>query len=65
MWLATSRAQLERERACDDTVLRAGVTASVYAEELLAIAQTLPSPSTHRLALAMARRRPTGSSSPA
>ncbi len=55
VWLATSRAQLERERACDDTVLRAGVTASVYAEELLAIAQTLPSPSTHRLALAMAR----------
>lgn len=55
VWIAASRAQLERERACDDTVLRAGVTASTYAEELLTIAQTLPSPFTHRLALAMAR----------
>ena len=55
VWFATSRAQLERERACDDTVLRAGITASSYADELVTIAQTLPSPFAHRLALAMAR----------
>lgn len=55
VWFAASRAQLERERACDDTVLRAGVAASSYADELLTIAQTLPSPFTHQLALAMAR----------
>jgi hypothetical protein len=36
-------------------VISAGVTASTYADELLSIAQSLPSPFTHRLALAMAR----------
>ena len=55
VWLATSRAQLERERACDDAVIRSGLAPSTYAEELLAIAQTLPSPFAQRLALAMAK----------
>lgn len=55
VWIATRHAQLERERACDDAVLRSGLTPSRYANELLALAQSLPSPFAQRLALAMAK----------
>lgn len=38
-WLALRRMRLERERACDDLVLRAGREAAGYAESLVAIAR--------------------------
>lgn len=55
VWLASRRSQLEREHACDDAVIRSGLAPSRYAEELLVIAQSLPSPFAQRLALAMAK----------
>lgn len=41
-WLAAWRLRLERELAADEAVLRAGVRASSYAEDLLAIAAAAP-----------------------
>lgn len=38
IWFAARRLRLERERACDDTVVRGGVQPSVYARHLLAVA---------------------------
>ena len=38
VWLAAWRVRVERERACDDVVLRGGTQPSVYAEHLLALA---------------------------
>jgi TonB family protein len=55
MWLATRRAHVERELACDNAVLRMGVPSSHYAEELLAIAQSQPVPFSDAVALTMAR----------
>jgi len=40
-WIAYSRLRRESEVACDDTVLRLGVTGARYAEELLELTRTL------------------------
>ena len=57
IWFASKRMLTERERACDDLVLRAGMKSSDYAEDLLQIAS---GQRTHRFAafagIAMARR---------
>ncbi|MCL2646664.1 MAG: ankyrin repeat domain-containing protein [Phycisphaerales bacterium] len=39
-WYAASRLSVERERACDDLVLRSGTEPSAYASELLSIAES-------------------------
>ena len=41
-WIAAAALEREREAACDEEVLRAGVKPSVYAAALLMVAQTLP-----------------------
>jgi hypothetical protein len=53
-WLAAVTLGRERERACDDEVLRAGVKASVYAVALMRVGQTLPVTGRIRGALTMA-----------
>jgi len=56
VWLATTRLREERERACDDHVLRAGATPSEYASHLLEIARGLRAARATLLAsVAMAR----------
>jgi TonB family protein len=52
-WFAVHQAQLERERACDDLVLRRGTPASSYAGELVEFARALSAPAA---VLPMARR---------
>ena len=39
-WIACARLRYESERACDDAVMRLGVTSQVYATELLALARS-------------------------
>lgn len=55
-WLAVRHMRTERERACDDVVLRRGTQASTYATDLLTIVRTLQSAGEPGFAaLAMAR----------
>jgi len=55
-WLARARMREEREVACDDLVLRSGLVASDYAEELLRVATGHGTPRfAGRAAIAMAR----------
>lgn len=42
IWVAARAVEYERELACDDEVLRAGVKPSVYANALICISETLP-----------------------
>jgi beta-lactamase regulating signal transducer with metallopeptidase domain len=54
-WRAVAGLRNERERACDDEVLKAGTRASSYATHLLDIARELKPALAPRAALAMAR----------
>jgi beta-lactamase regulating signal transducer with metallopeptidase domain len=53
VWICARRLRIEREIAADDAVLAAGVRPSRYAEELVAVATSVVTPSA---ALAMAER---------
>jgi beta-lactamase regulating signal transducer with metallopeptidase domain len=55
VWMAAAGLRRERERACDDEVLRQGAQPSVYASHLLEIARALQAPLRPSAALAMAR----------
>jgi beta-lactamase regulating signal transducer with metallopeptidase domain len=55
VWIAASQLRSERERACDDAVLRFGAQASSYAAHLLDIARELRPTVRPSAALAMAR----------
>jgi beta-lactamase regulating signal transducer with metallopeptidase domain len=52
-WIAARQIRQESERACDDAVLNSGIAAPEYASQLLALAQTLKTPS-WRFSLALA-----------
>lgn len=58
MWMGAERLRQESERACDDCVLNSGVEPSVYAQQLLELAQTLKS-SSGAWSAALAFARPT------
>jgi beta-lactamase regulating signal transducer with metallopeptidase domain len=55
VWVAAAEIRRERERACDDQVLRLGASASSYASHLLAIARELRPSLQPQGGLAMAR----------
>ncbi len=54
-WVAAWRLRVERERACDDLVLRAGASGPDYADQLLQLARGARGSSGPAWALAMAR----------
>jgi beta-lactamase regulating signal transducer with metallopeptidase domain len=55
-WIAAGKLRAESERACDDAVLNSGVPATLYANELLDLSQTLQCPGREwATALAVAR----------
>lgn len=61
VWLALSRMRVAREQACDDYVLRTGMTPSRYADDLLTMIRSIGRPNRRATgpafaALAMARR---------
>ncbi|HJR43213.1 MAG TPA: HEAT repeat domain-containing protein, partial [Gemmatimonadaceae bacterium] len=57
VWVALKHIRAERERACDDYVLRGGMKASVYVDDLIAMVRSIDTSSGPAFAaLAMARR---------
>lgn len=55
-WLAAAQFRKERERACDDGVLRLGISGPEYAGHLLELVRTLRPGATPALAVAMAHQ---------
>jgi len=55
-WIAAARLRIERERACDDGVLRLGIDGPEYAGHLLELVRTLQSGATPSFAVAMAHQ---------
>lgn len=49
VWMLVRRLNLEREVACDDTVLAGGTKPSTYAKHLVEITKRLSGPKSHRL----------------
>jgi TonB family protein len=58
VWLAASQLRQESERACDDAVLKQGVSPSLYASQLLDLARALKNP-VRAWSTALAIARPT------
>jgi len=65
VWLAATRLREERERACDDHVLRAGATPSTYASHLLDIARGLRAARARPSLASVAMARPAQLATPA
>jgi len=55
-WIAAARLRIDRERACDDAVLRLGIDGPEYAGHLLELVRTLRSAATPSFAVAMAQQ---------
>jgi TonB family protein len=56
VWIAAGRLRIERERACDDGVLRLGIHGPEYAGHLLELVRTLQPAATPSFAIAMAQQ---------